>query len=390
MKIIYIASVFNNDCLDRYYGGKPVLSYTACKYNALLFDGLAENGIETKVLSVVPIDPSKCNKKFLRGFRAHRKNLEVQYLSQYNIPIFKNFINAINVFFRTIFAPADTVVVYDALVIAASIGAIAAAKFRKFPKVGIVTDLPRFQQISKSSLGLRINNKVLNMADGYVFLTKYMNAEVNKLDKPYLILEGHADAEMTKKTHKAFTNESQRIIYAGSLMKIYGIELLCKAFIKYSKPNEELHIYGMGDYEGEVRTLQCEHRNIIYHGNCPNAEVVEAELSATLLVNPRPTSDEYTKYSFPSKTLEYMASGTPVLTSRLVGIPAEYAQYIFFFDDNSVDSLGRKIREILDLPVQTLKEIGSKAKEFALGQKSNTVQAGKVIALCKELKKTNL
>ena len=66
-----------------------------------------------------------------------------------------------------------------------------------------------------------------------------------------------------------------------------------------------------------------------YKGVAPNAVIVEEELKATLLVNPRPTGEEYTKYSFPSKNMEYMASGTPVLTTCLPGMPAEYNEYVY-------------------------------------------------------------
>ena len=55
---------------------------------------------------------------------------------------------------------------------------------------------------------------------------------------------------------------------------------------------------------------------------------VAEELKATLLVNPRPTTEEFTIYSFPSKNMEYMASGTPLLTTKLPGMPEEYHQYV--------------------------------------------------------------
>ena len=38
-------------------------------------------------------------------------------------------------------------------------------------------------------------------------------------------------------------------------------------------------------------------------------------------VNPRQNNEEFTKYSFPSKTMEYLASGVPVVAYKLDGIP---------------------------------------------------------------------
>ena len=56
-------------------------------------------------------------------------------------------------------------------------------------------------------------------------------------------------------------------------------------------------------------------------GCVTNDEIVRLQCEATLLVNPRPSDKEFCKYSFPSKTIEYMASGTPVLMTKLPGVP---------------------------------------------------------------------
>ena len=61
--------------------------------------------------------------------------------------------------------------------------------------------------------------------------------------------------------------------------------------------------------ESLLKKLQKDKR-IIYWGVVEQKHVFEMQQQATLLVNPRKGHEEYTKYSFPSKTMEYMASGT--------------------------------------------------------------------------------
>ena len=379
MRIIYIASVFDDECISKRFGGKPVLPYAASKYNTLLFEGIVKNGIQTDVLSVVPLNRSYYKKIFFRGYGFKKEKLNINFISQINLPILKNIFNILSGFFKTVFAPKDSVVVCDVLVVSAAMGAFWAAKLRRFKKIGIVTDLPKFQPISKNSLLLKMNDKVVSSADAYIFLTQQMNEEVNVFKKPYIVLEGHANEDMKDKIHDSFSCDEKKIIYAGAIEKIYGIETLCKAFLDIALPNEYLHIYGNGDYADELKILSDENGNIIYHGNRPNAEIVEQELSATLLVNPRPTDGEYTKFSFPSKTLEYMVSGTPVLSSRLAGIPEEYENYIFYFDENTKESLGKEIRKILNLSPEKLRNKGAVAKNFVLEQKNNVIQAKKII-----------
>ena len=379
MRIKYIASVFDDECISKKFGGKPVLPYAASKYNTLLFEGIVKNGIQTDVLSVVPLSRSYYKKIFFRGYGLKKEKLNINFISQINLPILKNIFNILSGFLKTVFAPKDSVVVCDVLVISAAMGAFWAAKLRRFKKIGIVTDLPKFQPISKNSLLLKMNDKVVSSADAYIFLTQQMNEEVNVFKKPYIVLEGHANEDMKDRIHDSFSCDEKKIIYAGAIEKIYGIETLCKAFLDVALPNEYLHIYGNGDYADELKILSDENKNIIYHGNRPNAEIVEQELSATLLVNPRPTDGEYTKFSFPSKTLEYMVSGTPVLSSRLAGIPEEYENYIFYFDENTKESLGKEIRKILNLSPEKLRNKGAVAKNFVLEQKNNVIQAKKII-----------
>ena len=106
---------------------------------------------------------------------------------------------------------------------------------------------------------------------------------------------------------------------------------------------------------------------------------------ATLLINPRPTGEAFTAYSFPSKNLEYMASGTPVLTTKLSGMPREYDAYAYLFDDESVEGMAKTLAQVLAEPRETLHARGQAAKAFVLEQKSNTAQAKRLLAFVQSL-----
>ena len=137
----------------------------------------------------------------------------------------------------------------------------------------------------------------------------------------------------------------------------------------------------MDDY---IRNIN--NKKIKFFGVVPNDMVVQEEIKATLLINPRFTNEEYTKYSFPSKNMEYMASGTPTLTTKLPGMPKEYYDYIYTFDQEDVESFKNKLEEILSKPSEELHKKGMDAKEFVLEQKNNVVQARKIIKLITEEK----
>ena len=105
---------------------------------------------------------------------------------------------------------------------------------------------------------------------------------------------------------------------------------------------------------------------------------MQEERKATLLINPRPTNEEYTKYSFPSKTLEYMASGTPVLMTRLPGMPKDYEEYVYLFDEETVEGFANTLGEVLQSKSE-LQEKGKRAREFILTTRNNRGQALRII-----------
>ena len=163
--------------------------------------------------------------------------------------------------------------------------------------------------------------------------------------------------------------------------KQYGLGNLVEGFRNADLPNAQLHIYGPGDYVKELQQIAAEDPRVFYGGMLLNKEIVEKEQEATLLVNPRPTNEEYVKYSFPSKTMEYMASGTPVLTTVLPGMPKEYYPYVFFLEDETAEGIARILPELLAKTEEELFEKGSRARAFVLDQRNNLVQAQKIIQM---------
>jgi glycosyltransferase involved in cell wall biosynthesis len=375
--------MFDSETYKRIFTKEKKPMHAAVKYHSLLSKGLAENGVFVNTYSSLPANRENCERLYVSSPAKIEGNLKTQYIASFNLPVIRQLQLMLKSFFKALFMPKDTVVLYDALVVSAAYGAVMGAKLSGKGCVAILTDLPKYMPIAQDEKMLRLNEKLIEKADGYVFLTEQMNETLNGAGKPYVVLEGHVDTAMTAKEHLQFSDDKKKVLYAGTLKKIYGIKNLCEAFAAASNENEELHIYGDGDYAPELAKLIVEHPNIVYHGNCLNEVVVEAELDCSLLVNPRPTEGEYTKFSFPSKTLEYMVSGTPVLSAKLQGIPTEYDEYLYYFDDKSEDGLQNALRAILDKPSTELCERGRASRQFALEKKNNISQAMHVIELCK-------
>lgn len=356
------------------------------KFHRLIVEGLAKNEeIKVTAISALPITRENTKRIFIKENNEIREEVTYLYSPIINIPLLKNLLISIWAFIKTLvscLSDRNTTVICDILNISVASGSLLAAKLCRTKCVGIITDLPIFVNKKSKSISVKINNFIMNRFDKYVFMTEDMNTLVNRNNKPYIVIEGLVDINMINYINDIEKKYSKNVcIYAGGLQKIYGIKYLCEAFIKANIEEAELHIYGSGDFEGELIRLTRDYPKIKYFGVKNNEYVVKEQLRATLLINPRPTNEEYTKYSFPSKNMEYMVSGTPILTTKLPGMPEEYYKYIYVINDETVDGLADDLSYLLNKSSEELYIKGKKAKEFVLKNKNNIIQAKKIIEL---------
>ena len=123
---------------------------------------------------------------------------------------------------------------------------------------------------------------------------------------------------------------------------------------------------------------------IIYQGVVDNAIILRGEYNSDLLVNPRPINEEYTKYSFPSKLMEYMNTGTAVVTTRLPGVPVDYFDYVYTFDQVSVECYKRTLEQLLKTDASVLEAKGKSAQDYVRNKKNNVIQTQRIIELIQE------
>ncbi len=218
----------------------------------------------------------------------------------------------------------------------------------------------------------------MSRVDGFVFLTSAMNKRINYRNKPFIIMEGLADICMSeKKDHKLNESRHKTILYSGGLNEKDGIKELIEAFSGLSGGEYRLWIYGNGKLVNKIREYALKDPRITFFGYVNNSIIINAQLEATVLVNPRFSHEEYTKYSFPSKIIEYMASGTPLLTTKILGMPEEYYDYVFLIEKESVDGYRRAMKSILNKPREELLEFGARANKFILNRNNNKLQASR-------------
>jgi glycosyltransferase involved in cell wall biosynthesis len=100
--------------------------------------------------------------------------------------------------------------------------------------------------------------------------------------------------------------------------------------MKYIKDeNVKLVLCGKGDLYEYACSQSEKDKRILALGQLSPMEAKDWQKKSSVLVNPRCDRDEYTKYSFPSKNIEYLLSGKPTVAYMLSGIPQIYRNFFF-------------------------------------------------------------
>ncbi len=273
---------------------------------------------------------------------------------------------------------------------------IAASVFLKFlfrkPVFGvIVPDLPEYMAERK---GLRKIAGIFSAKIAYfltfrfdfvVPITNQMGAVFE--GKPFFVVEGMADCF-------SYENEADHLngdlklpekyfLYSGTLDARYGIANLIDAFSCADTGEYYLVICGAGDFESEVVAAANKDPRIIFIGQVQRPVALRLQAKSSLLINPRNNLSEYTKYSFPSKIMEYMSSGVPVLMYKLDGIPGIYYKCCYLVDDYS-GGLIHALTEISKLSNSDMKEKGIQAKEIVLHEKNPKAQVRSLLCFVSE------
>ena len=104
---------------------------------------------------------------------------------------------------------------------------------------------------------------------------------------------------------------------------------LVNAFGKIEDENYRLILCGNGDAVDYIKRAAQQDERIIFTGQISPDKVKEYIKEADVLINPRPNNEEYTKYSFPSKDIEYLLSCNAVVAYMLDGMPKYYKDFIY-------------------------------------------------------------
>lgn len=204
--------------------------------------------------------------------------------------------------------------------------------------------------------------RAIRKYDMVVGLSAWTERLVRK-EQPFFLMEGG----LNKTVFEAFEEERSAgevttILYAGTLEKVTGIDLLLEAFSQINRTDVKLCITGKGSLQQMVDEYAAKDGRIINLGYLEYDEYLDRLGSADILVNPRNMSLPENRNNFPSKVIEYLATGNYVLSTRFSG--SEKYEEVIAFCESSVQGIKGALESAITEAQDETESAGMRRREF--------------------------
>ncbi len=394
MDVLFLGCLYSEH-LKTNYKNNSIRGYQFASQNLQesLIDGFIQNGVRVKVLTIPSLS------SFPRSYRKPIVNNASFYfgsqvigdsLGYINLPLNRILLRNPCQYVRKWYENTSgekVIFVYGMHKQIMKIALEAKKQYRDIKLSIIVPDLPQYFGWNKYLLFLKQDRKaikelnfLINDFEYVVVLSQYMLEKLNLSNNcKSIVMEGIFSPE--EKVANVSKDKNIAILYTGNISRRYGIEQLLNAFKKINNPNFRLWIRGNGDMLGAIKERMASDNRIVLIPPMSKKELLELQKKATLLVNPTSTNQDFTRFFFPSKTMDYLASGTPTLMYKLHCIPEEYNDYLFFFTGETDDSMAKDIISVSSISPSILQECGEKSMNFILKEKNSKFQVSKIIHL---------
>lgn len=397
MKILLLGSLISAAQMEQLNSNsKEKASIAPVNYETMLAKGLVENGAKVDALSVpaVAAFPHSIYKHIDEKQETIENNIQIHWVPFINIQglkqlsIKRNVEKLLEQWLQENKDVKDKVVLMYSIYPPYTEPAVRLCKKYGCHLSAVITDLPEYMYSWKNMKGIRgwyskrLSEKMLELqgkCDSYILFTKPMAAKMGIEDKPYMVSEGFCDASIFDDIPDQKKYPRKTIVYGGNLSRLYGIQNLVKGFMQ-TDLDAELHLYGAGGDAAFIEECAKKDSRIKFFGRVNRKTLLIALKKAHLLVVNKPTADDYSNYSFSSKILEYMASGTPLLTTKVGGMPEEYYDYFYFFDEESTEGIKSSLEKIVNFSDKQLRDKGISARAFAVKNKSYQYMTSTIVS----------
>jgi glycosyltransferase involved in cell wall biosynthesis len=227
---------------------------------------------------------------------------------------------------------------------------------------------------------------LIRRLDGRIVITEAVAADYAP-GRHYLLVDGGVEGAPEPDSAAAARRDDDDVVFlfAGTLWETNGISLMLAAMRLLPDPRIRLRIAGDGGLRGEVLAAAAADPRISYLGRLAPDALAVAYRQADALLNVRLTSGEHASpYLFPSKLLEYLATGKVVVSTAVAHARRDYGAICRFLDAATPESLAAVMAAVAATPAEARRREGAAARAFMLAHRTWDVQGARVVRYIEE------
>lgn len=363
MKIIYFTTAQEENDYRSFidYWKIPLNSSNQNFHNKFIRSLAIKNEVE--VISIRPFSISKTNVSQLKRETKKDGNITWHYIKRSGGKIYRSITILPQV--KSIMKKLDLT---DSVFLTDTINTLVCRTANKVgekyhkPVIGICTDSPSNIAGTKRSYTMYLLNQAQKYS-GYIALTEGLKDLFNPDNKPSYIFEGIVeDRKVNKNTEK----KNPYFFFGGALMERYGVYQLIEAFKILKPKNIDLYICGHHGDKEQIKIAIQGNTHIKFLGLLPVGKVLEYEQKALACINPRPFTEDLDRFSIPSKTLEYMVSGRPVISVKNTILQEKFPNELIWIESANESDLVHGMKDLLKMSDEEKAKLGQEAKNRVL------------------------
>ena len=222
-----------------------------------------------------------------------------------------------------------------------------AKAIKKFKLILEVEEI--YSDVQKTIRGLRdYEFSYINTADAFIFSTNLLDEKINKLNKPYIVINGTYEVEDI--ISGKFNDGKIHVVYAGTFDIRKG-SAAAAAAAEYLNKDYVLHICGFGTEKDKTDLLEIISQSnakhdckIEFHGLLTGREYISFLQKCHIGLSTQNPNESFNATSFPSKILSYLANGLSVVSIRIPAIEtSSVGKYVTYYDEQTPSQIADAI-----------------------------------------------
>lgn len=218
---------------------------------------------------------------------------------------------------------------------------------KKTESILILSDFTEPEEVKgllRRWMAKRIKNTILH----YTKIIVLSNTLLVNSHNRYLIYRGSINIKEFSGFSMNRGSDKIKLLFSGTYNDVGGVNILLQAFSEIDNSDLELHFTGYGELKNTIKIMQENDTRIIDHGFVTRQELLEIYREVSILVNPRDMRITQNKNNFPSKILEYLATGRLIISTMFSGWEDFTSAQIIFCESN-LEALRQGILQTIEM-----------------------------------------